>query len=84
MNCEFSKPTHGTKRVGIFKPKNLETLKVGLVPFIGQTMEVSYLWVCDEDEMFAGQVAWGLPDDVGRAADAFWAPDEDFLFVEEL
>ena len=70
---------------GVFRPKDMTTLKDCMKALIGQSFEWEYAGTSDEDEPYPGQVRWmisrrhdaALTDkQIGR-----WVPEEDIEFA---
>ena len=75
------------RRIGIFRPKKIESVRECMLPLIGKQFEFEYAGTSDDDEMFPGQTRWVVArkhdpelddDQIGR-----WLPDEDIESVNQ-
>ena len=81
-SCPKCKVTMLSERIGVFNPKNLQTLREEPKPFIGQVILWRALWVIEDGEVYAGQWVYE-PLDVDtreRLCLAGWVPAEDIEF----
>jgi hypothetical protein len=81
---------YGKRIIARFEPKNLETLRPCMKPYIGQLLELEWAGTSDEDEAFPGQHRWMTlrsfeeRTDMDEKARARWVPDEDLADVRPL
>ena len=69
-------PDYG-KFKAVFEPEKQDDLRPEIKKFIGQTLEFSYAWMMDEDDMFPNEAAYSCHADGFH----YWVPEHDIRRV---
>lgn len=74
------------KRRGVFRPKEMDTLRPCMIPLIGREFDFDWMGVSDNNERFPGQMRWMISrahdDELDKDQVGLWMPDEDIEWVK--